>query len=109
MYLVESLIPLSGEKPIHVVFACFRDKNIAVELPRISRDAAEIVLTTFDSKRARDESDYFLYAEDYSYNPDYKLAISDFLIKYPEDIILITGSLAFANLAREYVIETLHL
>ena len=107
--LVESLIPLSGNKPIHVVFACFRDKNIAVELPRISRDAAEIVLTTFDSKRARDESDYFLYAEDYSYNPDYKLAISDFLIKYPDDIILITGSLAFANLAREYVIETLHL
>ena len=107
--LVESLIPLSGEKPIHVVFASFRDKNIAVELPRIGRDAAEIVLTTFDSKRARDESDYFLYAEDYSYNPDYKLAISDFLIKYPDDIILITGSLAFANLAREYVIETLHL
>ncbi len=107
--LVESLLPLSGDKPIHVVFACFRDKNIAVELPRIGRDAAEIVLTTFDSKRARDESDYFLYAEDYIYNPDYKLAISDFVTKYPDDIILITGSLAFASLAREYIIETLHL
>jgi folylpolyglutamate synthase/dihydropteroate synthase len=35
-----------------VVFASLRDKNIAVELPRIDRDVKEIVLTTFPSERA---------------------------------------------------------
>lgn len=107
--LMESLVPLAAGKPIHVVFACFKDKNIAVELPRIGREAAEIVLTTFPAPRARDETDFFLYEGDYPFNPDYKAAINDFVVKYPDDLILITGSLAFAALAKKYVEEELKL
>jgi folylpolyglutamate synthase/dihydropteroate synthase len=91
---------LASGKPIHVVFASFQDKNIAVELPRIDRDVAEIVLTTFDAERARKEEDYFLYEGDYAFAPDYKEVISNFLVKYPDDWILITGSLAFAGVAK---------
>jgi len=107
--MMQSITMVAESKPIHVVFASFRDKNIAVELPRIGRDATEIVLTTFDSKRARDEMDYFLYAADYSYNEDYKAAIKELVGKYPDDLILITGSLAFASVARTFVIEELGL
>jgi dihydrofolate synthase/folylpolyglutamate synthase len=107
--LMTSLVPMAEGKPIHVVFASLRDKNIAVELPRIDRDVAEIVLTTFPSERARNEEDYFLYEGDYSFNPDYKEVINNFLVKCPDDYILITGSLAFAALARSYVEGELHL
>jgi dihydrofolate synthase/folylpolyglutamate synthase len=107
--LMTSLVPLASGKPIHVVFASFQDKNIAVELPRIDRDVAEIVLTTFDAERARKEEDYFLYEGDYAFAPDYKEVISNFLVKYPDDWILITGSLAFAGVAKAYVEEELHL
>lgn len=107
--LMSSLVPLSMGKPIHVVFASLRDKNIAVELPRIGRDSAEIILTTFASPRARNEDDYFLYMGDYPFVEDYKNAISDLVSKYPDDEILITGSLAFAAQARIYVKEELRL
>jgi dihydrofolate synthase/folylpolyglutamate synthase len=105
--LMASLVPMAEGKPIHVVFASLRDKNIAVELPRIDRDVAEIVLTTFPSERARNEDDYFLYEGDYSFNPDFKEVINNFMVKYPDDLILITGSLAFAAAAKRYVEEEL--
>jgi len=96
-------------KPIHVLFASFRDKNIAVELPLLARDAAEIILTTFQAPRARSEEDYFLYSGDYAYNGDYKAALAGLVSKYPDDIIVVTGSLAFASEVRTYVVEDLKL
>lgn len=107
--MMNSIVNLSGNKAIHVVFASLRDKNIAVELPRIARDVADITLTTFENKRARDEMDYFLYAGDHTYNEDYKEVVKNLMSEHPEDIILITGSLAFAAIAREFVIEELGL
>jgi|GEM_PF-530407 dihydrofolate synthase/folylpolyglutamate synthase len=105
--LMESLVPLAGDKPIHVVFASYRDKNIAVELPRIGRESKDITLTTFASPRARQEEDYLLYEGDYPFDPDYKNAIASLAAQFPEDIILVTGSLAFASVARTYVTEGL--
>jgi dihydrofolate synthase/folylpolyglutamate synthase len=107
--LMKCLESVAIGKPIHVLFASYKDKNIAVELPLIARDAAEIVLTTFPGTRTRNEEDYFLYMGDYAYNGDYKSALSDFLSKYPDDIIVVTGSLAFASLVRTYVVEELKL
>ncbi|MCQ2799245.1 MAG: hypothetical protein MJ228_00585 [Bacilli bacterium] len=107
--MMQSVSMVSESKPIHVVFASYRDKNIAVELPRIGKDVADIVLTTFDSKRARDEMDYFLYAADYSYNENFKEAIKELVENHPNDLILITGSLAFASVARTFVIKELGL
>lgn len=89
---------------IHVVFASFRDKNIALMLPEISL-IGDVHLTTFDNGRARDDSDYFLYLEDYSYNADYKELLNSLINEYPEDIILVTGSLTFTFEVRKYLKE----
>ena len=41
--------------------------------------------------------DYFLYLDDHSFNEDPLAALNEFKVKYPEDAILIVGSLAFAS------------
>ena len=84
-------------RTIHTVFASFKDKNITSMLPEIAL-LGELCLTTFNHVRAREESDYFLYLEDYKFYSDYKALIRSLKEQYPEDIILVTGSLAFANL-----------
>ncbi len=106
--LMDSLPLVAGTTPVHVLFAALRDKNIAVELPRLSRDVADLTLTTFPSPRARVLEDYLLYVGDYPYEADYKTALAALAKRFPSDIILITGSLAFAGQARQYVKEVIH-
>ena len=101
--LVESLAALSLEKPVHILFAAMRDKNIAVMLPLLNRDAESITLTTFPHFRARTEEDYFLYVEDYPFVEDPKAALEGLLKDYPDDYILVTGSLAFVGYLRNIV------
>lgn len=96
---------LETEKPIHVLFACFRDKNINVELPILGTYVKEIVLTTFDHKRARTKDEYFLYLDEFAFEDDWKAALEKLIEKYPDDYILVTGSIAFAALVRKYVLE----
>jgi len=98
---------ISEGKPVHVVFAAFKDKNIALELPMLGKEAADIALTTFDHPRARSEEDYFLYETDYPYTADFRKALTDDLRNHPDDVILVTGSLSFAGVVRQYVIEEL--
>lgn len=90
------------DKVVHIVFASFKDKNITVMLPEISL-LGELSLTTFAHNRAREESDYFLYLEDYKFHSDHKELIKSLKETYPEDVILITGSLAFANLVKKEI------
>jgi len=92
-------------KPVHVLFAAFRDKNHSAMLTTLSKDAASITLTTFSHKRARTKDEYFFYLDEYPFYDDYTLAIKELRERHPEDIILITGSLAFAALARRYLLE----
>lgn len=106
--LMESVSLINRGKGVHVLFASYRDKNIAIELPRIDKDATDLTLTTFDSARARDEMDYFLYLADYKYEQDYKMAINNLREQFPDDIILVTGSLAFVGIVRKYLLETSH-
>ena len=88
-------------KDIHIVFACFRDKNISSMLPTLSLLTNDITLTTFDHPRARNEEDYFLFGEDYKFDPNYMDVINNLISTYPDDVILITGSLAFASIVRK--------
>ena len=83
-------------RPIHVLLACFRDKNLIQMLSYIGAAVDSITLTTFDHPRAREESDYFLYLNDYKFYQDPIEAYHALKEEFPEDIILITGSLAFA-------------
>ena len=89
-------------KSVHIVFASFKDKNITVMLPEIGL-LGELLLTTFEHSRSREESDYFLYLEDYKFHCDHKELIKSLKETYPEDVILITGSLAFANLVKKEI------
>lgn len=96
-------IQLSENRPIHVVFAAFRDKNIDPMLISLQQISNDITLTTFKHKRARTEEEYFLYLGDYKFQEDYKEAIKSLLEEYPEDVILVTGSLAFVGVVRDYL------
>lgn len=89
-------------KPVHVVFSAFRDKNIAQMLPEIGL-IGKITLTTFDNPRARAEEDYFLYLEDYPFENDFKALLDRMIEEYKEDVILVTGSLTFTFVVREYL------
>ncbi len=81
---------------IHVLLASFKDKNIIQMLSIIGAVSESITLTTFEHVRARKEEDYFLFLADYEFIENPVEAYHKLKELYPEDIILITGSLAFA-------------
>lgn len=88
-------------RPIHVVFASFRDKNIENMLIPLGGISSDVTLTTFDHPRARKEEDYFLYLGDYVFIEDYLKLIKDKMEEFKDDLILVTGSLAFTGVVRE--------
>ena len=94
--MVTSLPNLTNGKDVHVIFACFKDKNIERMLAFLGEFSKDIVLTTFPNRRSRVEEDYFLYLDDYSFNEDPLVALKQMRENYPENPILVTGSLAFA-------------
>ncbi len=98
--LVET-VESSIKTPIHVVFAAFRDKNIDQMLISLGNISNDVVLTTFNHKRARTEEEYFLYLGDYKFVDDYLGYIKQLSETYLEDTILVTGSLCFAGIVRE--------
>lgn len=94
---------VSRGRPIHIVFTCFKDKNIENMLASLNLLTNDIVLTTFNHNRCRTYDEYFLYVDDYKYEENYQEAIQGLLDKYPNDIILVTGSLAFAFLVKDEI------
>lgn len=94
--MVKSLPSLAQLRDIHVLFACFKDKNIERMLAFLGEYSKDITLTTFPHKRARNMEDYFLYLDDLSFKEDAVSAYQELCTLYPEDVILVTGSLAFA-------------
>ena len=95
--LENSLEMIRKEKQIHIIFASFRDKNIQNMLNILGLLSQDIILTEFDHPRCRNKDEYFLFAEDYKFESDYLNAINSKIKEFPDDIILITGSLAFAG------------
>ena len=89
-------------KPIHVVFACFRDKNLGNMLSTLGAITDDLTMTTFDHPRARKEEEYFLFLGDYKFEEDAKTLIRNKMNEFPDDVILVTGSLAFAALVRRW-------
>lgn len=101
--MVKSLQNVVENRELHVLFACFRDKNIERMLAYIGEYSKDITLTTFPHKRARTMEDYFLYLDDYSFNEDAFAALKELEEKCPEDAILIVGSLAFASYMKNLI------
>lgn len=94
--LAKSLQKACKTGKIHVLFACFKDKNLVQMLSIIGAVSDSITLTTFDHVRARKEEDYFLFVNDYQFYNDAVEAYKLLREQNPEDYIVITGSLAFA-------------
>ena len=101
--LVKS-IQADVRKPIHVVFATMKDKNLDPMLNQLGVISNDVTLTTFDHKRARGEMEFFLYLGDYQFEEDYKHLIETKLQQFPDDLILVTGSLAFTGVVRDYLL-----
>ena len=101
--LVNSLQNVAQNREIHVLFACFRDKNIERMLAYLGEYSKDIVLTTFPHERARTEEEYFLYMDDYSFKEDAIATLNEMLNLYPDDCILVTGSLAFAAYIKQNI------
>lgn len=99
--LRNSLEKIQNGRNIRIIFACFKDKNIERMLAEFNFISRDITLTSFPHYRARKEADYFLFLEEYKFNPDYKALIRQEIneSKDSDDIIVITGSLAFASFA----------
>ncbi|MCQ2802191.1 MAG: hypothetical protein MJ225_00665 [Bacilli bacterium] len=99
--LREEIDKLLPGKRLEIVFASFKDKNIALMLPELSL-IGNIHLTTFNHTRARSADDYFLYLNEYDFKEDYKNLINT-LKEDTSNIILITGSLAFTYEVRNFL------
>ena len=97
--LVDS-IKASVTKPVHIIFAAFRDKNFSQMLNILDTISLDITITTFDHKRAKTEDEYFLFLSTYKFDADYLGKIKELRETYPDDLILITGSLYFAGLVK---------
>ena len=95
--LKENVDYFAQNRPIHIIFASFRDKNLSSMLAQIGELTKDIVFTTFPNPRARTEDEYFLYLGDYKFNDNPIEIFNQFKETYPDDIILVTGSLAFAG------------
>ena len=94
--MVKSLQNVAQNREIHILFACFRDKNVERMLAYLGEYSKDIVLTTFPHKRARTMEEYFLYLDDHTFNENPEEALKELIEKYPDGLILIVGSLAFA-------------
>ncbi|MCR5348684.1 MAG: hypothetical protein K6E59_03665 [Bacilli bacterium] len=90
-------------KPVHVLFASLREKNIAVELPTLANAVYTITLTTFDHPLARDGIDFMIYADDHPFEEDAWAALGKLLAEHPEDAILVTGSFEFVGMVRQRI------
>lgn len=98
MRLRESIEKLQNDRPVHIIFAAFRDKNIERMLAEYNFISQDITLTTFDHPRARQEEEYFLFLGEFPFIFDYKSLIAKKFKEFPNDIIVITGSLAFSSI-----------
>ncbi len=98
----EDVDSLRLDKETFVIFATVRDKNITVMLPEIGL-LGKVYITTFNNKHAREESDYFLFLDEYEFRQDYHSLISELKEAHPGCAIIITGSSVFASTVSEEI------
>ena len=97
--LVDSL-KMNETRPIHVIFASFRDKNFSAMLNILDQVSEDVTITSFAHKRAKTKDEYFLFLSTYNFADDYLAKIKELRETYPDDLVLVTGSLYFAGLVK---------
>lgn len=98
--LAASLSAALPKKPV-LVFASFKDKNVAEELKILAPAFEEIHLTTFAHKRAMGRSDFAYKGVHYPFDDDVSSLVSRLLTKWSDRRIVFAGSIAFASYARK--------
>lgn len=94
-----------ARSPMIILFAAFKDKDVAPMLKNLSTISKQIVLTTFPHSRARKKQDYLDLQ--YPFIESYEEAIRLLGESLPpHGVLLITGSLAFAGLVRQMYVPT---
>lgn len=102
--MTKSIRDVAEQRSIHVLFACFKDKNIERMLTFLGEYSRDITLTTFPHERARKEEDYRLFLEDFPFQENAIKALEEMIIKHPDGCLLVTGSLAFAAYIKNILI-----
>ncbi len=98
---IEKLIQSLPTTPHHVLFACFKDKDLQAMMHFMNQASWPITFTTFSHPRARKKQDY---PQDCTFIEDPFLAYEQLLQSTSKDgVILITGSLAFIGMMRTYL------
>ena len=94
---------LGDHRPIHVIFSCFRDKNLGALLSSFGSLGRDLTLTTFPNPRARTEDEYFLFLGDHPFVEDAVQLVKSKMEEFKYDVILVTGSLAFVSYIKKEV------
>lgn len=86
--------------PTYIVFAALKDKPVDCMLEELRKVSEEVVVTTFENKRASHKEDY---PNAYQFFEDYTKAIE--YLKTKKGLLIITGSLYFVSLVKDYFKE----
>ena len=106
--LMETLKVHYPEYKYRFIFSSFKDKNYSQMLRGLEKEAIEIIITEFFHERAADA--HTLYEkcshENKSINKDWQAAIREGRRKTGgKEALVITGSLHFLSLVREFLIR----
>jgi dihydrofolate synthase / folylpolyglutamate synthase len=96
--LCESMQEL--QRPIYCVFSALKDKEVHKMAMMLKKNCDELIVTQFENERADTIDD--LYVEGAIMEKDYQLAIENTMKKCRVGTIVITGSLYFISIVREY-------
>lgn len=94
---------------LKVVYATFKDKSFKENLNLLKEVSKDILLTTFPSSRSATREDYLAQNINESYIEPFGAALSQALSEREKEIILVTGSLNFTYLVKEYLGEVMKL
>jgi len=98
--LCESIQAMRATRPVHILFACLKDKPFVNMLSYLEKHCDSLTLTCIPYPRACKKEDY---GEGYSVIEDPVVAIEEVMKR--EGLIFITGSLYFITLVKRHFEE----
>lgn len=101
--LIQTVQSNYPKQSVHVLFAAFKDKQLDEMLSLLKENVASITLTTFSHDRAASVMELKpLIGENIYLELDWKKAIKKLNEHCQQDIFLVTGSLHFITVVRQY-------
>src|SRR5699024_11404643 len=103
--LVATMKTLYPEEHIDILFAGFKDKQVAAMIERLTELTLSVTLTTFNHERAARKSDLsgILHEKQLAYTENWQVFVQNILKEKADTIWLITGSLHFITEVRKQV------